>query len=211
MHKIIGVLMLLSVGKNLFAQYPGYTLIKDQDAFRKEFSVASGRLTSLKSDFLQEKSLSMLSEKIESKGKFWFKKDNLVRMEYTQPFQYLMILNNNNVLINDGQKENKMSTRSNKLFQQINRIIVDCVKGSALSNTDFSMRAFVNGQGYLIELNPQAKNLKEFFKTINITVDKKDYSVLKIEMNELSGDNTSIVFINKEQNLPISDALFAIH
>ena len=70
----------------------------------------------------------MLSDKIISKGKFWFKKENKVRMEYMQPFQYLMILNNNNIYIKDGQKENKISTGSNKLFQQVNRIVVDCVQ-----------------------------------------------------------------------------------
>ena len=41
----------------------------------------------------------MLSEKIISKGKFWFKKDNLVRLEYVQPYQYLMIINKNNIFI----------------------------------------------------------------------------------------------------------------
>src|SRR5207237_8261854 len=130
-----------------------------------------------KSDVQQEKNLSMLSEKSSSRGKFWFKKDNLVRMEYNQPFQYLMIINKNNVYVKDGQKENTISTKSNKLFQQINKITVDCVQGTALSNTDFRIRVFENAQGYLIEMTPAAKNLQEYFKTINLIVDKKAYSV----------------------------------
>ncbi len=51
-------------------------------------------------------------------------------MEYNQPFQYLMIMNRDNVYVKDGQKENKVSSKSNKLFQQINRITVDCVQGN---------------------------------------------------------------------------------
>ena len=153
----------------------------------------------------------MLSEKITSKGKFWFKKDNLVRMEYNQPFQYLMIINKNNVFIKDGQKENKVSTTSNKLFQQINKITVDCVQGTALDNNDFKFSVFENDKNFLVELTPVAKNLKEYFKSINIFVDKKDYSVIKLDMRELSGDNTVISFINKELNVTIPDALFAIH
>ena len=86
----------------------------------------------------------MLSDKIISKGKFWFKKENKVRMEYMQPFQYLMILNNNNIYIKDGQKENKISAGSNKLFQQVNKIVVDCVRGTAFSNTDFTVSVFEN-------------------------------------------------------------------
>jgi outer membrane lipoprotein-sorting protein len=132
-------------------------------------------------------------------------------MEYTEPFQYLMILNNNNIYIKDGQKENKISANSNKLFKQVNKIVVDCVKGTAFSNTDFAVNVFESKQNYLIELSPVAKTLKDIFKNINVIVDKKDYSVHTIEMDELSGDNTTINFINKEINTNLPDALFALH
>jgi outer membrane lipoprotein-sorting protein len=193
------------------AQYSGYNLVNDISKFKDQFSSASQKTQTIKSDFIQEKNLSMLSEKITSKGKFWFKKDNLVRMEYSTPFQYLMIINKNNVYVKDGNKENKIATSSNKLFQQINKITVDCVQGTALSNTDFKFKIFENEKTFLVELSPVAKNLKEYFKNINIIVDKKDYSVSKIDMIELSGDNTVINFVNKELNANIPDALFAIH
>ncbi len=167
------------------------------------------QINSIKADFEQEKNLSMLSDKIISKGKFWFKKENKVRMEYVQPFQYLMILSNNNIYIKDGQKENKISAGSNKLFQQVNKIVVDCVRGTAFSNTDFTVNVFENKSSYLIELTPIAKNLKDIFKNINVIVDKKDYSVNTIVMNETSGDNTTIHFTNKEINTNLADALFA--
>ena len=211
MHKAILFISLFTACISLKAQYPGYTQLADLIKFREQFSAASQKTSSLKSDFVQEKNLSMLSEKIISKGKFWFKKDNLVRMEYNHPFQYLVVINKNNVLIKDGQKENKISTSSNKLFQQVNKIIVDCVQGTALNNTDFKVKVFENNLSYLVELSPTAKGLTNYFKNINILVDKKDYSVIKIEMHELSGDYTNINFINKELNVNIPDALFAIN
>ena len=211
MNKLTAILVFVIVAYSVRAQHAGYTIVKDTAAFRQQFAAASQKINSLQSDFVQEKNLSMLSEKIVSKGKFWFKKDNKVRMEYNQPFQYLMILNNNNIYIKDGQKENKISASSNKLFQQINKIVIDCVKGSAFSNTDFTINIFENKQAYLTELSPVAKNLKDIFKTINITVDKKDYSVLSIQMNEVSGDYTSINFINKQINASLPDALFTAH
>ncbi len=193
------------------AQYAGYSAVNDITKFKEQFSSASLKTQTIKSDFVQEKNLSMLSEKITSKGKFWFKKDNLVRMEYSTPFQYLMIINKTNVYVKDGNKENKIATSSNKLFQQINKITVDCVQGTALSNTDFKFKIFENEKSFLVELPPVAKNLKEYFKNINVVVDKKDYSVAKIDMIELSGDNTVINFINKELNVNIPDALFTVH
>jgi len=193
------------------AQYAGYSAVNDITKFKEQFSSASQKTQTIKSDFVQEKNLSMLSEKITSKGKFWFKKDNLVRMEYSTPFQYLMIINKANVYVKDGNKENKIATSSNKLFQQINKITVDCVQGTALNNTDFKFKIFENEKSFLVELSPVAKNLKEYFKNINVVVDKKDYSVTKIDMIELSGDNTVINFNNKELNVNIPDALFTVH
>ena len=208
MRKVLFVTFLLISVFQLKAQYPGYSPIADAAKFKEQFSAASLKTNSLKSDFVQEKNLSMLSEKIVSKGKFWFKKSNKVRMEYNHPFQYLMIINQDKVYIKDGQKENKMSSKSNKLFQQINRIMVDCMQGTALNNTDFKTRLFEGKSAYLVELTPVVKGMREMFKTITVYVDKKDFSVMNLEMLELGGDNTVIRFINKELNTTLADTLF---
>ena len=211
MRKILFTLIITALtGFTVKAQYTGYSAVNDMAVFKSQFSAAAQKTSSIKSDFVQEKNLGMLAEKIVSKGKFWFKKDNLVRMEYNQPFQYLMIMNKDNVYIKDGQKENTVSSKSNKLFQQINKITIDCVQGTFLNNADFKSKVFENKTGYLVELTPTAKGIKELFKTIVIAIDKKDYSVNSIQMNEQSGDDTLIKFSNKELNTNIPDALFAI-
>jgi outer membrane lipoprotein-sorting protein len=200
MNRVVFLFLFYCFSGTARAQYAG---------FKTQFATASQKIKSIRCDFVQEKNLSLLSEKIVSKGKFLFKKENKVRMEYVQPFKYLMIINNNNVYIKDGNKENKVSAKSNKLFQQINRLMIDCVNGTALNNPDFSVKAFESNTAYLIELTPVAKNLKPLFKNINITVDKKDYSASRIEMKEQSGDNTIIDLINKELNANLPDELFA--
>jgi len=202
--------LLISVTAIAVAQPAGYKMITDNTAFRQQFAAAAKKLNTIQSDFVQEKNLAMLSEKITSNGRFWFKKDNLVRMEYTSPFRYLMIINKNNVFIKDDQKENKISARSNKMFQQINRIIVDCVQGTALDNKDFTVKTLEGRDGYLVYLSPVAKAMKDLFANINVVVDKKDYSIIRMEMVEAGGDNTIIKFTNKQLNIPIADALFAV-
>jgi outer membrane lipoprotein-sorting protein len=208
MLKIRFVIMFLCCILTLHAQYPGYKSVTDLGRFKEVYTSTAKSTQTIKSDFIQEKELSLLSEKIISKGKFWFKKDNKVRMEYQQPFQYLMIINQNNIFIRDGQKENRISARSNKLFQQINKITVDCIQGTVLNNPEYQINVFENNQNFLIELSPSAKALREFFKNINIFVSKKDYSVVKLELHEQSGDRTIISYLNKELNTNLPDALF---
>ncbi|MBX3253842.1 MAG: outer membrane lipoprotein carrier protein LolA [Chitinophagaceae bacterium] len=192
------------------AQHAGYRPVSETSDFKSRFSTASQKTNTIKSDFVQEKNLSLLAEKITSKGKFWFKKENLVRMEYTQPFRYLMVINGTDVYIKDSQKENKISAKSNKLFQQINKVVVDCVNGNALDSRDFTTKIFEGANAFLAELTPVNRQMKSLFRNIDIYIDKKEFAVSKIEMHEPSGDNTVITFTNRELNTNLADALFAI-
>jgi len=210
MRKLLIIGSLLLSGFAASAQYAGYTAVADIAKFKEQFAVATQKTSSIKSNFVQEKNLSMLSEKIISKGKFWFKKESRVRMEYNQPYEYLMVINKDKVWVKDGKKENKVSTKSNKLFQQINKIMIDCMQGTALNNPDFKTRVLESKAGYMVELTPVVKNMKDLFKTVNVIVDKKDFSVSSIEMHEPAGDDTIIRFVNKELNTTIADALFDI-
>jgi outer membrane lipoprotein-sorting protein len=78
------------------------------------------------------------------------------------------------------------------------------------ANHDFATRVFVNKNTNLVELTPLTKELKQLLKAIVILVDKNDFSVVSIDMREVSGDNTLLKFSNKEMNATISDSLFAI-
>jgi outer membrane lipoprotein-sorting protein len=180
------------------------------ESFKKSFAQATATTLSIQSDFSQEKSLTMLSDKINSTGKFWYKKEDKLRMEYLQPYAYLMILNAGKIFVKEGQKENKVSASSNSVFRQVNRILIDCVSGGVLDNPDFRPLLWESPGFILVELKPLVKNLKELYKNINIVIDKKDYSATAIEMDEVSGNKTIIRFKNKELNAHIPDTVFNI-
>lgn len=192
------------------AQSPGFKPTANLEQFKLQFAKTAQQTKSIKSDFVQEKNLSMLSEKITSKGKFWFKKEDKVKMEYQTPSYYLVIINGKDIKIKDSQKENRISAKSSKVFQQVSRITADCVQGNVLNNADFSTKVFENAQFYQLEMTPVAKGIKDYFKKIVLWVDKKDYAVTKLQMQEQSGDDTVMSFVNKETNVNIPDEVFAV-
>ena len=208
MHKLCIFILQLFVVASAIGQPAGYSKIADEAAFKNKLAEISRSTNSISSDFIQEKNLSLLDEKVISKGTFRFKKENKVRMEYTDPIIYLMVINGDKITITDRQKSNSFSAGSNKLFNTINNIIIDCVKGTALNNKDFANKTYTGDKLFLVELTPVKKDLKQFFTTIYVYLDKKDYSVAKIDLIEPSGDNTLIKFINKEINVTISDEVF---
>lgn len=204
------LLLVCSIGSIAVNAQSGFKPVADLGPLKQQFAKAAQQTQSIQCDFVQEKNLSMLSDKITSKGKFWFKKDNKVRMEYLQPSYYLLVINGKDIRIKDAQKENKVSGKSNKLFEQINKITVDCVRGTVLENADFRTKASENAQFYRLELEPVNKVMKDYFNSIILLVDKTDYSVSKITMGEASGDDTTISFLHKQLNVNIPDAVFSV-
>lgn len=195
---------------SLMAQPRGYTPVANIAGFRDAFARESAKIQSIESDFKQEKILSALTETIQSRGQFWFKRANKVRIEYKSPFSYTLVLNGDHMLVRDGEKKSQVNVRSNKLFQQVNRIMIDCVQGTILESRDFTSRVFENDDTYLLELTPTSRSLREFFQVINLKVRKSDYSAMAIEMNEPGGDKTTISFMERKLNSALPDALFTL-
>ena len=186
-----------------------FKAIKDISLFKSNLAEMTEKTNTIKSDFIQEKNLSFLSEKIISKGLFYFKKENKIRWQYTEPFDYLIIINDDKIYIKDEDRESKYDMASNKIFKEINKIITGCIQGDILNNDkEYKIEYYENDNFYYVKLTPYSEKMKEFLSNINIYFDKKDFSVSKLEMIELSGDYTIIEFINKKLNEEIPDKEF---
>jgi outer membrane lipoprotein-sorting protein len=185
--------------------------MKDHAGFKQKFSEVTRNTQTIEANFVQEKNLSVLSEKIITKGKFLFKKENKLRWEYTNPFHYLIILNNGMIFTQDEENKNKIDIRNNKMFTEINFIIMGCVQGNLFNDEKkFISSYFENNRYYLIKLKPLESTLKDYISEIKISFDKNDLSVTRFEMNEPSGDYTIIEFSGKKENAIIPDEKFFV-
>lgn len=191
-----------------FAQ--AFKPLKDTTLLKSKIESMSKSTQSIESDFVQEKNLTILSEKIISKGHFVFKKENLLRWEYQTPSKYLIVINKEKVLIKDEKKTTKYDMNSNKVFKEINDIMLSCVQGTIFKSNKFKTSYFENESSYKLELYPQVKNMKETFKKIILYFDKNVTSVSKLEMVEVNDDYTTLNFVNKKLNAPIAESLFIV-
>lgn len=208
MKSLFQVLFFTFLSISLLAQN-GFVAVKDLTTFKTNFSKVSTSILSIESDFVQVKNLSMLKEKMNSKGKFYYKKENKVRIEYTSPYKYLMVLNNNTMTVKDEQKTSNYNTRSNKMMQSINNIMLDCMRGTVYNNKDFATTVLENQKEFLLQLTPTTAVMKKMFAKIEVFLDKKDFNVLRLNMVENGGDNSLMTFTNRVINKTISDALFS--
>lgn len=205
-------LLLLFMFPVAFALGQGsFTEIKDLAGFKKKFAEATSKTTTIEAGFTQVKNLSVLSEKITTKGNFLFKKEKKLRWEYTQPFHYLVILNNETMYVQDEEKKSRIDVRSNKMFAEINTIIMGCVQGNLFNDEKkFQSSFFENDKLNMVKLKPLASNLKEYLSEIRIYFNKDDFTVTRLEMHEPSGDYTNIDFTGEKINGNLPDEKFRL-
>lgn len=188
-----------------------YSEMKDPSGFRQKFSEVTKKTQTIEANFIQEKHLSILSEKIITKGKFLFKKEKKLRWEYTDPFYYLIILNNGTMFIKDEEKTSQIDFQNNKMFTEINSIIMGCVQGNLFNDEKKFLPSFFENEGsFLVKLKPLESTLKEYLSEIKIFFNKNDLIVTRIEMHEPSGDYTIIDFTGEKINANITDEKFLI-
>ena len=188
-----------------------FTLMKDTLGFKLKVDQMSRETNALASDFTQVKNLSILSEKIVSKGTFVFLKQKNLRWEYTEPYKYIIVINKDKILIKEGTgKVKKYDMNANKVFKEINDIMISCVNGEILRSSKFRVSYFENNKLYKLELTPLNSTMKQSLKKINMFFDKSVSSVVKLEMIETGDDTTTIDFINKKINAAVTPQTFIL-
>lgn len=210
MNKLLATLLFVTLVTGAFAQPKGFTAIKNAAAFQTVLSKANSTVKTISSDFSQTKNMALLSEKIKSKGKFYFMKEDKVRIEYISPYTYLLVMNKGQILVKDEQKTSKISTRNSKTMQSVNRIMMDCMRGTVLSNPDFKATVYENSVSYLVSLSPNTADMKKMFQDIEVYLSKGNFDVNRLVMKENGGDLTDMLFTNTLHNTGLNENLFKV-
>jgi len=210
LHKIFILLFSLNVCfPFLLTAQTGYVPVKDMASIKAELIKNNQATQTVSSNFSQTKSMKMLNEKVVSKGLFYYKKNNRIRIEYNSPFHYLLIMNGGNIIVQDENKTSKVNTRNSKSLQSANRIMMDCMTGNVFNNKDFEVQCLAGQGKYLLQLTPVAPSMKNLFSRIDIYLEQSDYSVSRLTLQEAGGDYTVMDFTNRKKNISLSDALFS--
>jgi outer membrane lipoprotein carrier protein len=188
-----------------------YKVLKDTAHLKSLVSNYSKNLLTLESNFVQMKYLSVLTEPSRSSGYFCFKSPGMVRWEYTEPFKYLVVINNDRLFLKDNNKIKSYEMNSSKAFVALSSGLGKLLQGDIFDNkTEFACKYFENEVNYKLILVPKKKELKKIFSSILLYFDKKQFSVSRVVMVELSGDKTEIEFTERKINEGMTDEKFNI-
>jgi len=203
---IVGILLISFA----FGQAPkGFSEVEDVVSFKNKLRETSAKTQSISSEFTQEKHLTMMEEVLVSRGRFLFKKKNKVRWEYFEPIVYAIIINQNRFIINNDGKISEFDTESNKLFKEINNMIVMAIQGNFVDDPEFTASFYQNDNNYLAVLIPENELLGDILAEIKIYFSKQDIAVSEVKFIEPGDDFTKITFINRKANIEIDDDEFS--
>lgn len=204
------VVSLLTISFSMRAQKAGFAAMANTGALQQALAKNAQVTQSISSDFNQVKNMKMLNDKVSSKGKFYYKQSDKVRIEYTSPFSYLLVMNSGMIAVKENGKVSKINTRNSLTMQSVNKIMMDCMRGTVFNNKDFSVKAYASSAQYLLTLTPVSSAVKGLFKNIDVYINKSDNQVAKLIMTENGGDNTVMTFTNRKLNSNLADALFSV-
>jgi outer membrane lipoprotein-sorting protein len=204
------LLILLFLPLAGIAQPEGYKPVSDPDLLSRKINEASAGVNTINASFIQEKNISFIEEKIISNGILLYQKPDKLRLEYKEPFTYIMIMNGGRMMTDNGEKKSEYDLKSNKMFSEINNLIISSVKGDILNSKSFDSFLFENDENVFIRLIPLDNELTKYIKTIDLYLSKKDYTVSDLNIREQSDDFTWIRFTNKILNESLSDGSFAL-
>jgi outer membrane lipoprotein-sorting protein len=193
------------------------TPVADVNGLKAKMQSSASKISSIKSDFTLVKYLSATSSTMKSSGKFYYKKDDKVKLEFLVPFKQNLVMNGNKLMMDSNGKPMVMDAGSNPMMGELKKVISACMSGN-ISNmgSNYKMEYFVDGSNYLVVITPQSADIKKFAERVDLYLDSSDFTVLKMRMteavkpNQTKNDYSEYVFSDKQKNVAIDDSVFSI-
>lgn len=180
-------------------------------AFQERLKKEAAAIQSIESDFTQEKYMDVFEEKVVSGGRFYYRQENKIRMDYTRPLDYRIIINGTKLKMVSEGKSSLVNLGSNPLMNEMKSMLSACMIGDLQSMTaSYQLEYFETPAAYIVHIRPLAKSVQAYIRQIIITFDKKDLSVRKLRLAENTNDYTEYRFSGKKYNTLLNDEKFTI-
>jgi outer membrane lipoprotein-sorting protein len=194
-------LIVLITGAVLFADIG---LAQDLTSLKEKFS----NIRSVKAEFLQKRSLQILTKPLSSEGKLFFHTPDSLRWEYLSPLQSVMLQKGNSIQIYnfiDGVWKPEM-TQANEARRMVLAEISQWLQGRFDQSKAFKLSYSPGPPERVMLVSKQG--IDKFINRIEIVLSARPGVIDRVEIEEPGGSRTSIEFRNVEINSSISSEVF---
>lgn len=208
-HKSISLIFLpVVLSLATIAQDKVFRKTEITEEFRNAFSKKAENIHSIQAYFKQDKYIAYLDASVVSEGLFYFRKPNSIRWEFTNPYQYIIIVNKGILHIHDAKGEMNFKKQQNEIFDQLNILVQNSLSGNVFSENLYETSLMENGTDYRLTVVPTQEKVIELIAKVEIIFDKQNLNVESLTIYETSSDITTISFSNRQYNKSLDKKLF---
>jgi outer membrane lipoprotein-sorting protein len=170
-----------------------------------------GTIKSLKTEFIQEKHLSIFSDIIKAKGICLFKAPDLVRFEISEPFQSSLVARQKKVAKFEmiKGKWQKLKLPSRDIILMVTKQIATWLRGRFRDKNGIYDISATVGKDTTIVLIPKDKNFRKNMSAIELVLAKNKKHIAAVRLLEAGGDFTIMKFIKQQRDIELPDEIFS--
>lgn len=184
----------------------------DLSVFKQRLAETARKVHSIECDFKQTKYMAVFKQKIVSRGKFYYQKQDKICMDYSRPVNYQIVINGNRIKTVSGGKKSITTIGSNKMMNQLQDMIAASMTGdlSRLS-TQYRLSFYENDNYYLARVVSANAEVRQYIQQIDVYLDKASMSVYELRLRENASNYTDYFFYNRRFNSLKDESVFSVH
>ncbi|OGW56870.1 MAG: hypothetical protein A2Y48_07985 [Nitrospirae bacterium RIFCSPLOW2_12_42_9] len=183
------------------------------DAFIERMTVNLQSVKNLKSEFIQERHLSMFLDVLSAKGSLYFETQDKLRWELKEPYSSILIFNGGYIAkfnLENG-KYVRMNLGMEDMFRESLRQILSIMRWDFKKVREDYKITILKGGDYNLVMRPVSTGMARIIKSLVLSIDPKSNYITKIIINEPHGDYIEIRFSGQEENRSFNQHLFDIN
>lgn len=204
----VSFVVLICTSVSGYSQPGDFTPVNTDSGIAQKISEVSSGISTIQCDFIQIKKMQYLESDLKSRGKFWYVHPDKVRWEYLDPYEYIIILKQENIALISNNSVNQFEVTSNETFRKMNEMIVASVSGRVFTNTDYKTELFESNEFYKVLLQPVSEQINKMIAQLELYFNKDNFALSKIKIIEPNSDFSLIHFSNQLLNEPIQEDIF---
>ncbi len=183
------------------------------DDYLAGLKASLGGLKTLQADFIQERSLAVFEDTLESRGRLAFASPDRLRWELEQPYHSVLLLNGAGVAkwdIEAGRVRRVQLGGKEALQAALGQILAMLRGDFASLKAGFDIRLAQGRAGALdqLALKPKGPALARYLSELRFSIDPQRHRVTQLELLEPGGDATRVRFIHPLEDQPLDARLF---
>ena len=205
------IVFLATVFLTVSSSFAQMKKLENVSLFLKQMERNVSLIKSVESDFKQIKHIEDFNQDITSSGKFFYIPSDKIRLNYSKPLPYLVVINGDKIKIESNGKKNVMNLKDSKQMQEMQNMLKICLSDN-FSNipSDYTTEFYEDELFYLTIIKPVDESVRKYITQLDIYLNKKDMRVDKLRISETMGDYTDYFFTNMKYNTLNNNSLFKI-